>query len=231
MKLRIAERTINRLTGNRSRKEGKMFVAMVLHKHNKHNNGNNSNHNNSSNNNSTHRTTNNLNNNNHINNNVANLNQTFNARAVSKCWEFPFFSLSVSPFSQYICSPNYVSTYYLAIFSNVIITISKKDTITLHILLLYQFKYPAKSKALCIQKRCTRLVVQFCTIIRVGWTGKRVLFEVVWYIQIPSPAYTPVAHSVRNETCPINRSDSNLAVNGVYISVRGWRPGNNRSNR
>ncbi|XP_016771229.1 serine/threonine-protein kinase svkA isoform X2 [Apis mellifera] len=81
MKLRIAERTINRLTGNRSRKEGKMFVAMVLHKHNKHNNGNNSNHNNSSNNNSTHRTTNNLNNNNHINNNVANLNQTFNARA------------------------------------------------------------------------------------------------------------------------------------------------------
>ncbi|XP_028522996.2 serine/threonine-protein kinase 25 isoform X2 [Apis cerana] len=80
MKLRIAERTINRLTGNRSRKEGKMFVAMVLHKHNKHNNGNNSNHNNSSNNNST-RTTNNLNNNNHINNNVTNLNQTFNARA------------------------------------------------------------------------------------------------------------------------------------------------------
>ncbi|PBC29512.1 hypothetical protein APICC_03120 [Apis cerana cerana] len=58
-----------------------MFVAMVLHKHNKHNNGNNSNHNNSSNNNST-RTTNNLNNNNHINNNVTNLNQTFNARAV-----------------------------------------------------------------------------------------------------------------------------------------------------
>ncbi|XP_006618009.1 serine/threonine-protein kinase svkA isoform X1 [Apis dorsata] len=82
MKLRIAERTINRLTGNRSRKEGKMFVAMVLHKHNKHNNGNNSNHNNSSNNNSTNRTTNNLNNNNHhINNNVTNLNQTFNARA------------------------------------------------------------------------------------------------------------------------------------------------------
>ncbi|KOX80559.1 hypothetical protein WN51_13043 [Melipona quadrifasciata] len=62
----------------RSGKEGKMFVAMVLHKHNKHNNGNNSNHH-SSNNNST-RTTNNINNN-HINNNVTNLNQTFNSRA------------------------------------------------------------------------------------------------------------------------------------------------------
>ena len=80
MKLRIAERTINRLTTNRSGKEAKMFVAMVLHKHNKHNNGNNSNHH-SSNNNST-RTTNNINNN-HINNNVTNLNETLNTRAVS----------------------------------------------------------------------------------------------------------------------------------------------------
>ena len=80
MKLRIAERTINRLRAKRSGKEGKMFVAMVLHKHNKHNNGNNSNHH-SSNNNST-RTANNINNN-HINNNVTNLNQTFNSRAVS----------------------------------------------------------------------------------------------------------------------------------------------------
>ncbi|XP_068980626.1 serine/threonine-protein kinase 25 isoform X2 [Bombus flavifrons] len=78
MKLRIAERTINRLTTNRSGKEAKMFVAMVLHKHNKHNNGNNSNHH-SSNNNST-RTTNNINNN-HINNNVTNLNETLNTRA------------------------------------------------------------------------------------------------------------------------------------------------------
>ncbi|XP_017887113.1 serine/threonine-protein kinase 25 isoform X2 [Ceratina calcarata] len=79
MKLRIVERTINRLTTERSGKRTKMFVAMVLHKHNKHNNGNHSNHH-SNNNNST-RTTNNLNNNNHINNNVTNLNETYNARA------------------------------------------------------------------------------------------------------------------------------------------------------
>lgn len=90
MKLRIPGRTINRLTtDDRSAKRAKMFVAMVLHKHNKHNNGNHSNHH-SSNNNTT-RTTNNLNNN-HINNNVTNLNQTFNARAVSDEY-FEYLSL------------------------------------------------------------------------------------------------------------------------------------------
>ncbi|XP_076679271.1 germinal centre kinase III isoform X2 [Andrena cerasifolii] len=79
MRLRIAERTINRLPTDRSGKKAKMFVAMVLHKHSKHNNGNNSNHHSSNNN--SNRTSNNLNNSNHVNNNVANLNQAFNARA------------------------------------------------------------------------------------------------------------------------------------------------------
>ncbi|XP_076180351.1 uncharacterized protein LOC143153250 isoform X1 [Ptiloglossa arizonensis] len=79
MKVPIAEKTIDRLTNHRSGNKAKMFVSMVLHKHNKHNNGNHSNHH-SSNNNTT-RATNNLNNNNHINNNVSNLNQAFNSRA------------------------------------------------------------------------------------------------------------------------------------------------------
>ncbi|XP_076180352.1 uncharacterized protein LOC143153250 isoform X2 [Ptiloglossa arizonensis] len=82
MKVPIAEKTIDRLTNHRSGNKAKMFVSMVLHKHNKHNNGNHSNHH-SSNNNTT-RATNNLNNNNHINNNVSNLNQAFNSRAVAK---------------------------------------------------------------------------------------------------------------------------------------------------
>ncbi|XP_076377188.1 germinal centre kinase III isoform X4 [Megalopta genalis] len=79
MILRIAGGTINRLASDRPARRAKMFVAMVLHKHNKHNNGNHSNHH--STNNNSNRTANNLNNNNHLNNNVNNLNQAFNARA------------------------------------------------------------------------------------------------------------------------------------------------------
>lgn len=69
-----------------------------------------------------------------------------------------------------------------------------------------------------------RLVVQFCTIIRGGWTRKRVLFEVVWYTN-PLPPHIHLLH-ILSETKSVRLIEVTvILLNGVYISAQGWREG------